>query len=170
MQDSMVDLWPSDSMHARITTCAAGSQPPGSSSAITSTPLTISVHLLDQLDHLPRFGVQNLWTELESIFYSPLQVATADRLHWKHCNAGTIATFDCACNLSVIVCEAYFHKNLLSCIDIYLPDLHDTLKGLRRPIFPGASLPDKSYSKRLVSILSRKPQAAQDFERPARSG
>ena len=80
---------------------------------------------------------QSLTTELESLFYSFLFVATADKLHWKHAPFDAAAAFDS--KHSPMVSPTRFEEKVVS--RIYLPALQSLARTMRDFFFPSANLP-----------------------------
>ena len=107
---------------------------PSSVSEITGTPQFMALALLQHPEKRPE---QNLDTELESLGYSLLYAAIADKLHWKHAAFGSPGAFDSKHN--PMTWPPYFCEKVVS--RIYLPPLRSFACEMRDLFFPSQALP-----------------------------
>lgn len=100
-------------------------------------------------DRSPR-PVQNLATELESLFYTFLFSATADRLHWKHSILGSYAF---AMKYASMANADEFELKLIK--RIYLHPLRQVARELRSLFFKGTDLPAQVDRQQFLQVLSK---------------
>ena len=115
---------------------------------VTGTPLYMAPELLYNMNDAP---LQSISTDLESLFYSFLQVATAGKLHGKYAEPDSPLEYDA--KYTAMVCDWVLMEKVMG--RIYLQSLRQPASDLERLLFPAAHLPGQMNVKKFLEILQR---------------